>query len=300
MKSLTPRVLTATFAMALIVLFSCVPVLAAPSNTRSSGRSSAQGEDKADGDIRVSFIDVGKGDCALVQAGDKAVLIDAGYDNTSSTVTSYLRSQGVEHLDHLILTHYDRDHVGGLSAIAKAFDVNAVHLPNYEGADKNYNKVMTEVKRLGLKAVPVTKTQSIRLEDAQLDIYPSKLKYVIEPGEDEGNDNDLSLVTALTYRNDSYLFAGDLEEEGIEAYLAAKHGHYDVLKMPHHGDKADNNEDFLDDVSPKIVVITDSKADPASKKTLKLFDKSGVTTYRTATDGTIVIKSDGTGRYSVE
>ena len=63
----------------------------------------------------VSFIDVGKGDCILLQSGQSAALIDTGYDRTSGEVISFLRKKGVGHLEFLIITHYDRDHVGGRS-----------------------------------------------------------------------------------------------------------------------------------------------------------------------------------------
>ena len=98
------------------------------------------------GDTRVSFIDVGKGDCILLQAGDSAALIDTGYDSTSGKVLSYLKQQGVSHLDCVIITHYDRDHVEGLRAIGKALGIDAVYLPGYEGADKNYETVTSAVK----------------------------------------------------------------------------------------------------------------------------------------------------------
>ena len=66
--------------------------------------------------VRMTTVDVGKGDCILVQAGASSVLIDTGYENTSSKVVSYLRGQGVSRIDYLVVTHYDRDHVGGLRA----------------------------------------------------------------------------------------------------------------------------------------------------------------------------------------
>ena len=98
---------------------------------------------------------------------------------------------------------------------------------------------------------------------------------------------------------DSYLFAGDLEEKGIDAYLRGSRGRFDVLKVPHHGAKSDNNDAFLDSVNPKIAVITDGAEDLASKKTLKLLEKRGADAYRTSADGTIVIEGDGKGHYTV-
>ena len=249
--------------------------------------------------VRVSVIDVGKGDCILVQAGGSSVLIDTGYDNTSSEVVSYLRNQGVERLDCLVITHYDKDHVGGLRAIGKAFGIDAVYLPGYEGADKNYRATKATVNDLGLPAQRVTQKQVLAFGDASFTIYPSSLVYIPDAKGNEGNDDDLSLVTTLAFGEDSYLFAGDLEKDGIAAYLKSGLGRFDVLKMPDHGQKCGNTDEFLSDVQPKITIITDSAADPADKKTLKLLNSCSAETYRTSDSGTVVVESAGTGKYSV-
>lgn len=252
----------------------------------------------ADG-VRVAVIDVGKGDCILVQAGGSSVLIDAGYDDTSDKVVSYLRNQGVDRLDCLIITHYDRDHIGGICAIGKAFDVGMVYLPGYRGADKQFRTAMNAVDDLGVPEQMVTEEQVLKLGDANLVILPSSLTYVPNMSGGEGNDNDLSLVALLTYKNDSYLFAGDLEKEGIDAYLKGKRGSFDVLKVPHHGEKSSNTDDLLADVQPKIAIVTDSADDPADKKTLKQLKGCGADTYRTSTCGTVVVESAGKGEYTV-
>ena len=247
----------------------------------------------------ISIIDVGKGDCILLQAGESAALIDTGYDKTSDKVLSHLREQGVSRLDCLIITHYDRDHVEGLRAIGKALDVGTVFLPGYEGSDKNYQTVVSAIKDLGLNSQQATETLHLKLGDDELDVFPSGVEYVPGSKGGEGNDNDLSLVASLTGSGVSYLFAGDLEEEGIAAFLKGGHGRFDVLKMPHHGKKSSATDELLEDVRPHIAIITDSKDDPADKKTLKALEAVGADVYRTSTSGTIVVRSDGAGGYSV-
>lgn len=249
--------------------------------------------------VRVSVIDVGKGDCILVQAGGSTALIDTGYDSTSGEVLTYLRNQGVARLDCLVITHYDKDHVGGLRAIGKAFDIGAVYLPGYEGADKNYRATKATVNDLGLPAQQVTQKQVLAFGGASFTIYPSNLVYIPDAKGNEGNDDDLSLVTTLVYGKDSYLFAGDLEKEGIVAFLKRGLGRFDVLKVPDHGQKSGNADELLEDVQPKVALITDSAADPAVKKTLKLLAGCGADVYRTSENGTVVVESTGTGSYSV-
>ncbi|MBR3160700.1 MAG: MBL fold metallo-hydrolase [Atopobiaceae bacterium] len=249
--------------------------------------------------LRVSFIDVGKGDCILAQAGDTSVLIDAGYEKTAADVLAYLKDQGVEQLDAMVLTHYDRDHVGGVAKMGRGVDVETIYLPEYVGADENYTSCMTAVRELGVPTKLVKKELSIDVGGARLTILPSGVDY--EPGDDgdEGNDNDASLVVTLVNGRDSYLFAGDLEEDGIDAFLEEDHDQYDVLKMAHHGRRSKNTAKLLESVQPQIAVITDSKKDPADKKTLKLLEQSDVEVYRTSADGTVTIDSKGDGTYEV-
>lgn len=250
--------------------------------------------------MRVSFIDVGKGDCILLQLGESAALIDTGYESTSGKVVSYLRESGVSQLEFVIVTHYDRDHIGGLRAIGGAFAIGALYLPAYEGADKNYRSLMSAVSDLGLRPQRVTEPLSLTLGGASLTVLPSGVAYIPDAKGDEGNDNDLSLVAALSCNGDSFLFTGDLEKDGTEAYLRTGGlGRFDVLKVPCHGVSCHLAADLLESVQPSLAVITDGAKDPADKKTLKLLSHGGIQTYRTSTDGTIVIQGNGEGRYTV-
>ena len=249
--------------------------------------------------IRVSIIDVGKGDCILIQAGELAALIDTGYEKTSDKVVSFMREQGVSQLEFLVVTHYDRDHVGGVRALGGNFSIGTVFLPAYEGADKNYRSLMKAVNELGLNTQRVHEELSLQLGNAHFSLIPSSVEFVPDAKGNEGNDNDLSLVAMLTCGNDSYLFTADLEEDGIAAYLNNRRGQFDVLKVPCHGEKCSNTDELLEDVKPRIAVITDSTDDPASKKTLKLLGEIGATTYTTKDCGTVVIESNGTSAYTI-
>ena len=295
MKKYLAPTLSIMLAIALPILGGCSSDADRSDDTRTSP---GVVDDSLQG-VRVSVVDVGKGDCILVQVGGRAALIDTGYDSTSSEVVSYLREQGVERLDWLVITHYDRDHVGGIWAVGKAFDIDAVYLPGYKGADKQYRTAMADIDAIGYPAQPVTRETAFGFEGAQVTILPTSLSYIPNANGNEGNDNDLSLVVELTFGEDSYLFAGDLEEEGIDAYLDGEPGHYDVLKVPHHGEKAANTDELLTKVEPEIAIITDSAEDPADKKTLKLLKKAEADTYRTSECGTVVVESTGTGSYSV-
>lgn len=292
-------------SLALFVITLCVAYLLglaacgeAPDKGSTTGAAVTTGT--ANHSLRVSFIDVGKGDCILVQSGNSAALIDAGYEKTADDVVTYLQDAGVSRLEALIVTHYDRDHIGGIEAIGTEVGIGTIYLPGYEGSDENYRSCMAAVKELGVPGQRVTKELALDLGDARLTVFPSGVEYKPGADGDEGNDNDASLVATLANDQDTYLFAGDLEEEGINAYLKAHRGQYDVVKMPHHGKLSSNTDEFIDAVRPKTAIITDSKKEPADKKTRKLLESADVELYRTKADGTISVESNGDGSYSVQ
>ena len=286
MKKVPKLVLATVFALAVPVIAGCAQDESPLDNDSESG-------------LRVSVIDVGKGDCILLQSGKSAALIDAGYEGTANKVLSLMQKQGIDQLECLVISHYDRDHVGGVRAIGEKIPIDTVYLPGYEGSDKNYRTLIAAIRDLSLPSQQVSKELRLELGDATLMLLPSRVAYIPGTNGEEGNDNDLSLVASLTSGKDSYLFTGDLEKDGIAAFLDAKRGHFDVLKVPHHGQKSSYTDELLEDVQPQIAVITDSADDPADKKTLKLLKENGANTYRTSTSGTIVITSDGAGNYSV-
>lgn len=305
MKTVLPLMATVLYATCLLALASCGKTPSVGSATDSASSPEARGTtvrtnaSASPSPLCVTIMDVGKGDCILLREGDAAALIDTGYQSTADDVVSRLRAQGVTRIDAMVITHYDRDHVDGIRAIGNSVRVDTVYLPGYEGADKNYRSCVSDVEALGVPTQRVTKETSLRLGSARLTIFPPGVAYKPGTGKVEGNDNDMSLVVTLVNGRDSYLFVGDLEDDGIAAYLAADHGQFDVLKVPHHGQHAKNTSKLLDDVRPKIAVITDAEKDPADKKTLKLLKSANIQTCRTSIDGTIVIESDGSGTYSV-
>ena len=249
--------------------------------------------------LRVIFMDVGKGDCILISKGGTYVLIDAGYAETAADAAALMRQEGVERLDAMILTHYDKDHVGGATEILDSFPVGQIYLPGYQGEGKYYETLVYAVQKRGLPAEKVTEDVSFTLAGVRYDIFATKLSYI--PGEDgkEGNDNDVSLVVAAAYGADAYLFAGDIEQAGIESYLAAGHGTYDVVKMPHHGQNEKNSDDFIGQVQMKIAVITDSEEEAVKKKMRKQLAAVGAEVYCSSENGRITVTSDGSGTYGV-
>ena len=98
---------------------------------------------------------------------------------------------------------------------------------------------------------------------------------------------------------DSYLFAGDIKKDGIESWLAAGHGTYDIVKMPHHGQNESNSDDFINQVRMRIAVITDSEEEPVKKKMRKQLEAVGAEMYCSSENGRITVTGNGNGEYQV-
>lgn len=240
-------------------------------------------------ELKVTFFDVGKGDAILIETAEHKMLIDAGYDDTAGTVLDYLAKEaGGSRLDYLILTHFDKDHVGGADHIVNGVEVGEILQPDYKSGSKQYQEYEEAVKKKGKEPLLVTETVKLSLDGAEFLIYPPWQKYY------EEEDNDFSLVISMRYGRRSFLFAGDCERERLKELLGQKEFDlaHDVLKVPHHGRAEKNSEEFLRAVSPKIAVITCSEEKPADKEICRMLEELGADTYF-STDGTVTCLCDG-------
>lgn len=238
--------------------------------------------------VKVTFFDVGKGDAILIETQAHTMLIDTGYDKTYRVIEKYLAAQDIRKLDYLVLTHFDKDHVGGADWVIKKFEVGEVLQPDYESDAGQYLEYCAVIEEKGVQPVLVTESMQLTLDGAEFYIYPPQKQSYKE------EDNDFSLVISMVYGEKSFLFAGDCEEVRLDELLDQTEFDlsHDVLKVPHHGKKEDNSEEFLRAVAPKIAVITCSEEQPAGDKVCAVLENLGTELYLTS-DGTVTCLCDG-------
>ena len=207
--------------------------------------------------VQVTALDVGKADAILVTAPGCAVLIDTGSAETAPRVLQALQARGIRHLDALIVSHFDQDHIGGAAAVLAAVQVDAVYQPDYTrktGAFASYCRALSA----GGSAVVTVRAE----ETAQI----GPLRFVLLPppgGSATRSSNDHSLVTALYCGDVSFLLPGDASSQRLQELLDAQIGAFDVLKIPHHGIAEENTAEFLRMVAPDFAVVTTATADYA-------------------------------------
>ncbi|MCI8615365.1 MAG: MBL fold metallo-hydrolase [Lachnospiraceae bacterium] len=282
------RIFLLCFAFAL--LFGCAP----KESPKEQGAYIEQ-DAASDGEIqeqdclvKVTFFDVGKGDAILIETSGHRVMIDAGYDDTSEIILSYFKDNGIEKLDYLLITHFDKDHVGGADHILREVETKNVLQPDYESDSEQYQEYIMSMEEQDIIPNKITETMNLSLDGIDFLVYPpQKTDY-------KEKDNDFSLVVSMTCGEKRFLFTGDCEKERLTELLTQKEFDltHDVLKIPHHGRKEKNSGEFLKAVSPEAAVITSSDDKPADDEIRKMLKKLGTEVYFT-NDGTVTCLCDG-------
>ncbi len=254
--------------------------------------------------FRVYAVDVGQADCYIVYADGKSVLIDAGEAETSDKVISALQSLGITQPDYIIATHPHADHIGGMADVISEMGYGKLIVPKLPDdmvpTTSCYEKMLKAVSEKGLKmtAAKAGYVYDITEIDGQ-----TVTMTVIAPTENaEYSDlNNYSVVVRIDYGSVSWLFTGDLSEEG-ESDILASGADIDVtaLKVGHHGSRSASSEEFLAAVTPRLCLIScgsgNSYGHPTDEALSRLEEYTDKI-YRTDINGTVVVYSDGSKLY---
>lgn len=238
--------------------------------------------------LEITALDVGEADCLLVQAGTNTLLIDTGLKKSADKILSVLHDKKISKLDYLIITHYDKDHVGAASKLLEKVSADQILCPAYTGTRDEYIDFrMTAKDRVELSA-----KETYTCGDLKFTIYPaSNPAPLIAAHEDY--DNDLSLVMLLEYGSKRFLFTGDIEKERISQMLEAEElSTCDWIKIPHHGRYQKKLSDLLDVVAPTYAVISTSSDKEPDEKLVDLLNSLDVT-YSCTANGDVVTCCDG-------
>ncbi len=250
----------------------------------------ATGDDISDSSrMEVHFIDVGQGDATLITCGGQAMLIDAGDDTKGTAIWNYLRKQGVEKLDYLVLTHPDSDHIGGAPVILTKFDVDKVFVSNYKKDTTTYYKLIQTLDDQLLKADTPSTGSTYSLGSATFQI--------LAPVNTYSNANDSSIALMVKHGENTFLFTGDAEIQAEADMLVNGNSvDADVYQVGHHGSSSSSSLNFLNAVSPTYAVISCEESNSYGHphaEVLNHLRAMGVQLFRTDEQGSIVATSDG-------
>lgn len=236
-------------------------------------------------EMKITVFAAGKADAILITTEAGSVLIDTGLEENRDRLLADLSARGVTHLDALIITHFDKDHVGGADAVLETLSVSHVYTTWQSKSSDDITSYEQALSAAGLAANVIRGTQTFTLGSALFTLYGASDSY------EKDESNNSSLIIRVTFGTKTYLFMGDAEEERIAEFLSYDQTDADFLKVPYHGHSQDCLEELLAAVSPAVSVITDSPDEPDAeeiRKTVRLLEESGSAVYRTA-EGTVEI-----------
>lgn len=247
--------------------------------------------------LTITALPVGKADALILKTDSWAAMIDTGEERDGSYIRETLEAAGIDHLNLLLVTHFDKDHVGSAAELLGTVGADQVLMPDYEGTRPEYAAFLS-----ALEAHPETEVQRITgtetLEipagsvNTSLTIYAADDPEEIQDTDGE-YDNDMSLVAKVICGERKFLFTGDIEKTRIRQMLdSGVDWTADWIKMPHHGRYQKKVEKLLEAVNPFYAVICDGEDQPAEEETLDALKKRQIKEWETA-DGTVVTITDG-------
>lgn len=295
--------------------------------------------------LQVTFLDVGEGDAIFVKTpSGQNLLIDTGpvrfdktgavtYDSGAKVVLPYLRSQGINYLDLLILTHQHTDHTGGAASILENLAVGQILISPQVSEEATFSQILKTAKSKGIPVLQGRAGQILRLgkhpeQDLSLKILsPGPATVQAQAGDTQSLLNNQSLVIKLTYRKHSFLFTGDAEAPVLGALAAGNSRtaqvpqtavpatipvptvpikqsrsltqavplRANILKLPHHGSSTGLCPEFYQQVNPQLVIVPvgPNYFGHPNPQVLTYFRKTGIPLLRTDHWGAITLQSDG-------
>lgn len=260
--------------------------------------------------LRVEFINVGQGDCALIKTPcGKVMLVDCGmlsdnYNSGERTILPYLIRQGINKIDILFLTHLHADHIGGLNYLLENIEIDKI-IDSGQKTNSDYiNESLNLIKEKNVNFVSAGEGNYIdEIDNLRIYFLFPNENYVTADGKTVDNNlNNGSLVFLLKYGECEILFTGDIEKEA-EHYIAVNYGDFiksDLLKTAHHGSITSSTIPFLYFSQPEAAVIScgkHNKFNHPSDIICSRLKKSGADVYRTDKDGAVIFETDG---YKIE
>ena len=238
-------------------------------------------------DMKVTFYKAGKADAILIKSQGHAALIDAGLEKNAGSLSRKMKTRL---LDALIVTHYDKDHIGGAGHILERMEVDNVYVtfPDRQHPEPlDFNKACQRKKIL---PQIVDKDFSFTLGGALLEIYAAKESYTEFPS------NNSSLIVRATCCGARFLFLADAQSARIREFIDGHDVACDVLKVPYHGHMQEEFPRLAQLSQARHAVITNGDNEPSRREieqTAALLMDYGMLVHETRRGNVTVLVRDG-------
>ena len=234
--------------------------------------------------LRVTFLDVGQGDATLLQVAEGSVLVDQGAPEAG--VAEQLRRLGVRRLAMLVLTHPQRDHIGGAAEVIDRFQVDLVLDPGIPAQSSDARAALVAARKRGVRVVLTRAGAVYRLGRLRLQVlWPDG------PGRPDDDPNEHAIVLLASYGEVDAFLPADAESS---VTFALRPPPVEILKVAHHGSSDPLLPALLRRLRPEVAVLSageDNAYGHPAPSTLAAL--AGVRVYRTDRNGRVTLESDG-------
>jgi len=260
------------------------------------------------GDLRVTYIDVGQGNSALLELpGGHTALIDGGgfsdnntFDMGARVLAPFLWRKKIRTIDALVLSHPNSDHLNGLIFIARHFNVKTILTNNETRTTLGYKRLQNLIakKQINLPDFQHMPRQQLINGVEFCFLYPPADFLAQKASQKWRTTNNNSLVVKVSFGEISFLFVGDImaEAERELVDLAGADLGCDVLLVPHHGSRTSSSQPFISSVQPDVAVFSvgwKNRFRFPHLSVLDAYEKIGCRIFRTDRNGAIMLKTDG-------
>lgn len=237
-------------------------------------------------DHRVTAVDVGQGQCVILQHRGKTFVVDCGGDYADSAADACaqtLLSMGVQRIDGLILTHYDADHAGGAAYLLHRIRASALYLPYVPDEMSAVPKIQDAAGEAQIFWV-----------NRDLILESDGMKLTLFAPETGTSGNESSIAVLFQTEKCDTLITGDMSELGERILLKrAQIPELELLIVGHHGSKSSTSEELLAATSPEIAIISvgeNNRYNHPNQEVLERLTAAGCAVYRTDQMGDITFR----------
>ena len=264
--------------------------------------------------FKIYFFNAGKADAILISKNNKYIMIDTGEESLSNEILRYFKENNITRLEYLIITHFDKDHVGSASSIIDNIEIGkleyliithfdkdhvgsasniidnieigSVLQSNYPKESEYYTNYLNSLDVKNIEPVTVTGNYDISFDDLAINVNGPSTTY------ENNESNNSSLIVSIKNGENKFLFMGDSENARIKDFINDNKETYDFIKIPYHGYYLKRLGSLLENIDAKYGVMTCSSNLGCEEETINVLNNYNVKYYMTKNRG-ISVLSDG-------
>ncbi|MCQ2495812.1 MAG: MBL fold metallo-hydrolase [Lachnospiraceae bacterium] len=256
-------------------------------NSEREGFYSENYEPLGQGMMRLIAFDAGHADAFLLYTDEAVILIDTGEKGFGKKILKYMDKAGLTGIDYMLLTHFDKDHIGGAAKVIRDSNVANVYTGTFTKDSDEMHELAAAMVEKDCSREMLMADKSFEIGGMKVEINtPERMIYEEDPS------NNSSLIIRISHGENVFLFMADAQNTRIREYLDTAPAACKLLKVPYHGIFQGELPELFDAVKPEVAVITSAKNEKEDEETRQLLKDRKIEIYKTR-KGDVDFLSDG-------